>query len=550
MNFNSAMDIVSTTLREVGSDIKSEDYDGLVVKELKPSNTLDIGRTSNQTHIAMTGQQMDIFPYLRSDGYFDDSIDDPELKKYFISQIPVYLAKSNLEYLSVNIKKQYDSNFINTHTSIVRSKRKEQSNQIQASILEFDGSEFIQFRKALHSGSYLIILKRKYKFEYEFFGVVSGKDELKNLNNKFFKKATSTAVAVDKLINNSYAETKDKHDFQLGNNIIYYGAPGTGKSWRVTQEIKKSYPNFETEASQEAQFVFRTTLHPEYTYSDFIGQILPVTQKDEIKYEFTPGVFTRALEKAISLEQQNQPVYLVLEELSRANVAAVLGDLFQLLDRKDGVSEYSISNPIIAKHIYHAGDEKNQDGSFNIKEQELINKKIYLPKNLFILGTVNTNDQNVFVMDTAFKRRFEWEYVSTKPVSKNGAYLNNPCLDIGGGVLVEWTVFYQKLNLYITKNMMLGEDKQVGQFFLKFDDINNETANLKQLQNKLLQYLWDDIEKAAFNKTLFDNIDNYADLYEKFGNKEPVFNSEFLDTLSPVDNQETQSTGDYADGKE
>lgn len=336
----------------------------------------------------------------------------------------------------------------------------------------------------------------------------------------------------------------------VGNNIIYYGAPGTGKSWRVTQEIKKSYPNFETESSQEAQFVFRTTLHPEYTYSDFIGQILPVTQKDEIKYEFTPGVFTRALEKAISLEQQNQPVYLVLEELSRANVAAVLGDLFQLLDRKDGVSEYSISNPIIAKHIYHAGDEKNQDGSFNIKEQELINKKIYLPKNLFILGTVNTNDQNVFVMDTAFKRRFEWEYVSTKPVSKNGAYLNNPCLDIGGGFLVEWTVFYQKLNLYITKNMMLGEDKQVGQFFLKFDDINDKTANLKQLQNKLLQYLWDDIEKAAFNKTLFDNIDNYADLYEKFGKKQSVFNSEFLDTLSPVDNQETQSTGDYTDGEE
>ncbi|MGI1769192.1 hypothetical protein ACRPMC_10020, partial [Streptococcus uberis] len=115
-----------------------------------------------------------------------------------------------------------------------------------------------------------------------------------------------------------------------------------GKSYNVSKLVKEYYPDFENEENEQSQFVFRTTLHPEYTYSDFVGQIMPVTKDDKIDYDFIPGVFTRALEKAISFEQTNQKVFLILEELSRANVASVFGDLFQLLDRKNGKSEYPI----------------------------------------------------------------------------------------------------------------------------------------------------------------------------------------------------------------
>ncbi|MFT9817776.1 AAA family ATPase [Lysinibacillus sp. NPDC056185] len=305
------------------------------------------------------------------------------------------------------------------------------------------------------------------------------------------------------------------NDMNSEHNIIYYGAPGTGKSYAVTKKIKEYYPDFEDLNSIESQNIFRTTLHPEYTYSDFVGQIMPTIKEDGPSYEFMPGVFTLALKRAIELESGHHPVYLVLEELSRANVAAVFGDLFQLLDRKDGKSEYSISNPLIAKEIYGASTNK-----------------IFLPNNLFILSTVNTNDQNVFVMDTAFKRRFEWEYVNTRPTN----LYNNPEIPISRGSgdreCISWHDFYQELNSYITKEMELGEDKQVGQFFIKFTD--DFGRNKEKIKNKLLQYLWSDIHGTSFNgKKLFDDeIVSFSILYDRFENDQKVFNDDFLDNLS------------------
>lgn len=306
-------------------------------------------------------------------------------------------------------------------------------------------------------------------------------------------------------------------------NLISYGAPGTGKSYLITEKIKENYPEFEDSSSNDSSNVFRTTLHPEYTYSDFVGQIMPTITDDGPTYKFSPGVFTLALKRALELEERQQPVYLVLEELSRANVAATFGDLFQLLDREEGKSEYSISNPLIAKYVYNYTDEALENGSANTK--------IYLPSNLYIYATVNTNDQNVFVMDTAFKRRFDWQYVSTKPTNGD----NNPILSIVNSNNEEghinWHNLYQKLNEYITKSMKLGEDKQVGQFFIKFT--NDDAKNKNKIQNKLLQYLWDDIERTSFNgaKLFNQDISNFADLYEKFEEGMLVFSDEFLDSL-------------------
>lgn len=311
-------------------------------------------------------------------------------------------------------------------------------------------------------------------------------------------------------------------------NLISYGAPGTGKSYSITEKIKENYPAFEDNTSADSLNVFRTTLHPEYTYSDFVGQIMPTITDKGPTYKFTPGVFTLALQRAIQLEESKQPIYLVLEELSRANVAAVFGDLFQLLDRENGKSEYSISNPLIAKNIYKFSEEDLENGK--------VNSKIYLPSNLYIYATVNTNDQNVFVMDTAFKRRFDWQYVSTKPVSNYNNHILSIVNSNNEKGFIHWHDFYQTLNEYITKVMKLGEDKQVGQFFIKFSA--DDAKNKEKIKNKLLQYLWDDVERSSFNGAKLFNKDiyNFADLYEKFEinsamNME-IFNNEFITTLN------------------
>lgn len=314
-------------------------------------------------------------------------------------------------------------------------------------------------------------------------------------------------------------------------NKIYYGAPGTGKSYSVSEEIKSIYPNYIEEES--ADYVVRTSLHPEYTYSDFVGQVMPVKNGEDITYDFKPGVFTNALKKAIELP--GQAVYLVLEELSRANVAAVFGDLFQLLDRNDnGVSQYKISNPIIAKEI-HGNNCENDD--------------IRLPANLLIRGTVNTNDQNVFVMDTAFKRRFEWEYVSTEPViGANGEFLNNPEIEYQRGSKVSWCEFYQAVNDYITSEMELGEDKQIGQFFIKFADQGYSERNQTLIKNKLLQYLWEDVDKASFNARLFSSaIKNFSTLYKMFGSGERVFSTLFLNNLGTPNSNTTPTEADTSE---
>lgn len=314
-----------------------------------------------------------------------------------------------------------------------------------------------------------------------------------------------------------------------GINRIYFGAPGTGKSYTIEKFIKKNgipHYNYKEDYSN----VFRLTLHPEFTYTDFVGQIMPVVtpideshNKTRIEYKFTPQMFTRALRYAF--DNMTEPVFLILEEMSRSNVAAVFGDLFQLLDRdENGESEYRIDNSFIASEIWND-----------------YTKKIYLPNNFFILGTVNTSDQNVFVMDTAFKRRFEFEYIDAQKLVKdqNGEPLNNftfHFLDDNEDILYDWATLYRTLNDFITKTdqegLGLSEDKQLGQFFIKFKS-NNNNYNYNQFSGKLLEYLWNDVQKASFSYvSIFKHdIQNFSQAYRAVRNGKNVFSKDFLNNL-------------------
>lgn len=305
---------------------------------------------------------------------------------------------------------------------------------------------------------------------------------------------------------------------------IYYGAPGTGKSYTIDNEIIKSVAD---------EFVFRVTFYPDFTYSDFIGQLLPVVTKPTvpsgssyITYSFVKGIFTRALEKAY--DDTTKDVYLIIEEMSRGDCAAIFGDIFQLLDREKtgvnkGYSKYFINNELISKDII-----------------ALSGSQVKLPANLHILGTVNTSDQNVYVMDTAFKRRFEWEYVSTEAVADaTGAYKNNPTLAYNNGLVmmpITWVELYTKLNKFIAAEQFLGlgEDKQLGQFFVEFDLSASAAVHKKQVKNKLLHYLWDDVHKASYrgDVSLFDkNVCSFAELYDAFEKDQKIFSDEFIAIL-------------------
>lgn len=322
---------------------------------------------------------------------------------------------------------------------------------------------------------------------------------------------------------------------------IHFGAPGTGKSYSLAQIIGESYEGYKD--TDDNPFVFRTTVHNEYSYYDFVGNIMPKSEDGAIDYTFIPGIFTLALEKALTNPQND--IYLIIEEMSRGNIAAIFGDIFQLLDRDDeGVSEYRINNAMISDYINRT---EIKDG-----EEEKVNNiatldKIYLPRNLHILGTANTSDQNVNVIDTAFKRRFGFVYQSVKPADKDGQLLNAYTLELSNRSF-EWNEFYQKLNLFIVnseKGLGLTEDKQLGQFFVKFkqptaDSTDEErhqivTANFDAIRNKVLNYLWEDVQSVAMTEQKIFNHDltAFSSLYELFDDKKrptikEIFSEEFM----------------------
>ncbi|MCI8654535.1 MAG: AAA domain-containing protein [Clostridia bacterium] len=314
---------------------------------------------------------------------------------------------------------------------------------------------------------------------------------------------------------------KDAIRIKGGRNLIYYGVPGTGKSYAIDQLLN--------DVKDENKF--RITFHPEYTYNDFTGQLLPTVikegeNKDNITYSFKKGPFTLALEKAYDTPQES--VYLIIEEMSRGNCAAIFGDIFQLLDRvKDGDrkdwSRYFVNNEVISKDITLIKDDR-----------------IKIPSNMYILGTVNTSDQNVFVMDTAFKRRFEWKYITTKPVPEEKPYFNSIDISLNNGndtIQVNWIDLYGVLNKFISSSekLGLGEDKQIGQFFIEFDGKNDK----EKIRNKLLHYLWFDIQEATYKteiKLFDDSITSFSDLYDKYENNEKIFSDDFFESIEAWNN--------------
>ena len=276
---------------------------------------------------------------------------------------------------------------------------------------------------------------------------------------------------------------KKEPDLSLNLQQIYYGAPGTGKSYKIN-EITKSTKNFT-----------RTTFHPDSDYSTFVGCYKPTMEptgtivggkeQTKISYSYVAQAFLQAYTAA--WKNTSEPYYLIIEEINRGNCAQIFGDLFQLLDRdENGMSSYGITPDKDIANYLKKEFAKSEIENADIKS----GNTMMLPSNLYILATMNTSDQSLFPIDSAFKRRWDWEYVPIEDAGKKH-YIKV------GNKKYDWWTFIDTINNSID-HITGSEDKKMGYWFVKPQN-NDREITAKQFVGKVLFYLWNDVYKDYFD---------------------------------------------------
>lgn len=351
-----------------------------------------------------------------------------------------------------------------------------------------------------------------------------------------------------------FCQRNDKQSLQQ----IFYGAPGTGKSHAVKTE---------TEAWEKRGRVVRTTFHPDSDYSTFVGAYKPTTESVQrydiynkpmtrdgapvmeqiITYDFVKQAFLQAYIDA--WKNRDEPEFLIIEEINRGNCAQIFGDLFQLLDRGDnGYSDYAIrADKDLQKHLCKAFEDVEIADYPNVKT----GKELLLPGNLYIRATMNTSDQSLFPIDSAFKRRWDWKYVPIAKGNENGTELNW-MIEVDGD-LYDWWTFVTTINKHVfdTTN---SEDKQLGFFFCK------AKANIISAETfvcKVIFYLWNDVFKDfGFDDKIFeDNEDNenpklsFDKFYLANGEVNEGKVRMFLDNLGMMPKESTEGNSNIVDPK-
>ncbi|MBE6422830.1 McrB family protein [Succinivibrio dextrinosolvens] len=568
MGYQDLLDLIINNYQE----LSKYNYDAIMVKPL-PVTGLYQPRysTSHESHIAVTGKSMDIFPNLSPYGYFDSTPQDKNLKTFFLLNFPVNIYKSNIKDLisyhkTRNIeqatKDQLDSynliadkkkrsdflkNFlknlspkqrreinklddeqineitntllndqssnesVNATVCAWRGIRGDGSIQLGISNVSKDSPSFLSFRKLFLEGDILVILKRASEFLYDIIGISKDSNigqSLSTMNGDFLINPDKKYPYDSTVISTNVFIPQNPSNNKKAKNILLYGVPGAGKS----RYIKDNYCSDETA-------IERVVFHPDYTYSDFVGQILPIVNNGQLSYEFTAGPFTSILDKAI--KNPDKTYYLIIEELNRGNAPAIFGEIFQLLDRKksndpnEGESEYSITNFDIAKYI------------FSDKEA-----KIKLPSNLWILATMNTSDQNVFTLDTAFQRRWQMKHIKNDVSSADHAKVN-----IEGSV-ISWESFALSVNriiLQANEGASSSEDKRLGAYFATEVELTREL-----FPEKVLKYLWDDalkLDRERLFKSSITSFDEILSAYDTSGDPiEAVIRDDVFDSMKNYSN--------------
>lgn len=340
-----------------------------------------------------------------------------------------------------------------------------------------------------------------------------------------------------------------KTDYQtdFAYNRIIFGAPGTGKSYGLEKDRSRILQNDAIGGYE------RVTFHPDYSYAQFVGTYKPVSEGKDIYYKFVPGPFMRVYVEALKNGRTGnpQPYVLLIEEINRANVAAVFGDIFQLLDRDDdGVSQYEIeTSEDIRKYL--ADKLGGEPGNYT---------KIRIPNNMFIWATMNSADQGVFPMDTAFKRRWDFTYIG---VNDHDAEISGKTVILGSGSTrqrVEWNKLRKAINNYLSKKG-INEDKQLGPYFLSRKIVVPESGTeidssrfCAVFKNKVIMYLFEDAarqKRQDLFKGCFENYNRYSEICHEFDLKGiGIFNEVIQHDTDPEDLKSQSADNHPADGEQ
>lgn len=307
-------------------------------------------------------------------------------------------------------------------------------------------------------------------------------------------------------------------------NLIVFGAPGTGKSNylnKLRSEKKSEVLNGSDPEENYFSECQRVTFYPTYSYAQFVGSYKPVMKdvdkdgfdpdptKNDVKtrkviaYEFVPGPFLRILKDAIKNKDKNY--LLIIEEINRANAAAVFGDVFQLLDRdKEGNSEYSITPSREMIEFLESKNDSGEDGVRESQEQEL-----RIPSNLYIWATMNSADQGVFPLDTAFKRRWDFEYKSLDDDTSKDKYN----VEVGENSYCKWGKLRKAINSLLLRNQV-NEDKLLSSSFVRSED--NNIIRADRFKMKVLMYLWEDAARMCRRNVFKDGLGAFSDLISQW----------------------------------
>lgn len=407
-----------------------------------------------------------------------------------------------------------DNNEIIVSLSLVKNVAKSLNNSLRNTTLDPDAlkSTFEYYETCYHDKNKAIAM---FTLDYGFFikdnkaDVTSFIDENDAIYNSIL------ALINDIYIDNSIDEESDSIEESEYVTLmpgrkkgafskVVMGVPGSGKSYYVSQLIRNSFPKGR-EDEFESLNVIRTTFHREYTHVNFVGQLMPYTDKDgNVKYEPNPGPFTVALKRAYNTTEM---VYLVIEELNRGSFSAIFGDIFQLLDRYNennvrapynvGDSEYPITNRFIEDYVgLRHGD-------------------VRIPSNLTIYATMNTSDQGVEILDTASSRRWLFEnYVA----SESNQIYKDYYVPNYQGEEITWKEFVDSINETILSGSNPKEDKCLGPYFVGCDSLvspaeyRKDSENIKSSKKvssfnyKLFYYLWNSVIKVKTTDWISNEI--------------------------------------------
>ena len=332
--------------------------------------------------------------------------------------------------------------------------------------------------------------------------------------------------------------TIQKKKIKKSYNLIVFGAPGTGKSNYLNKLRSKKKRDVLNDDSEENYFseCQRVTFYPTYSYAQFVGSYKPVMKdvdkdgfdpdptKNDVKtrkviaYEFVPGPFLKILKDAIKNEDKNY--LLIIEEINRANAAAVFGDVFQLLDRdEEGKSEYSITPSREMIEFLESKNDSGEDGVLESQAQEL-----RIPSNLYIWATMNSADQGVFPLDTAFKRRWDFEYMSLDDNKSN-----DKCnVEVGEEIYCKWGELRKAINSLLLRNQV-NEDKLLSSSFVRPED---NIIKLNRFKMKVLMYLWEDAARMCRRNVFEEGLGCFSDLISAWDNVK--YSAEKEDGLNSV----------------